>query len=114
MPWRKDRKVYSFFSTNRKNIENGEIIVYRIKCIDSMRFMTTLIWRLSENLADRLHNSKWKDFKSCLAYIKVKDVAWSGSDFEYVKKFWKDFELKNLDDYCDLLSVICYLLLLEY
>ena len=43
MPWRKDRKVYRFFSTNRKNIENGEIIVYRIKCIDSMRFMTTLI-----------------------------------------------------------------------
>ena len=72
-----------------------------------MRFMTTFLWRLLENLADRLHNSKWKDCKSCLAYMKVKDVTWSGSDFEHGKKFWKDFELKNLSDYCDLLSVIC-------
>ena len=39
---RKHRKVHNFFSTNKKELENGKIVTYKIKFIDSLRFMIIL------------------------------------------------------------------------
>ena len=46
----------------------------RINCIDSKRFMaSSLVLSLADYLAEGLRDIKYKDCKSCLEYIKVKD-----------------------------------------
>ena len=48
------------------------VMAYNIKFFDSVRFMLSSLSSLADNLAG-LHNSIYKDCKSCLEYIKVKD-----------------------------------------
>ena len=39
---RKHRKVHNFFSINKKELEHGKTVTYKIKFIDSLRFMIIL------------------------------------------------------------------------
>ena len=48
-------------------------MTYRIKFIDSVRFLASSLSRLADNLAQGLHNSKCKDCKLYLQYVNVKD-----------------------------------------
>ena len=64
---RKYRVIYNIFSTNKekdrkKNIE----ITYKIKFIDSYRFMSMPLSKLIDNLSEGIHNNKCADCKSCL------------------------------------------------
>ena len=45
----------------------------RIKFIDSVRFMTSSLSSILDDLAEELYNIKFKDCKSCFEYIKFKD-----------------------------------------
>ena len=57
---------YIFFSAPiKKGNENIKIITYKIKLIDSARFMSRSLSSLADNLAEGLHKHKWKKFKSC-------------------------------------------------
>ena len=46
---------------------------YKIKLIDSCRFMSTSISNLVSNLSKGLHNGKCTDCKSYLNYMNTKD-----------------------------------------
>ena len=48
-------------------------ISYKIKFIDSYRFMSTYISNLVCNLSEGLHNDRCIDCKACLDYMKIKD-----------------------------------------
>ena len=48
-------------------------ISYKIKFIDSFRFMSTSLSNLASNLSEGLHNDRCIDCKSCLDYISIKD-----------------------------------------
>ena len=48
-------------------------ISYKIKCIDSCRFMSTSLSNLVSNLYEELHNDRCIDCKSCLYYMITKD-----------------------------------------
>ena len=48
-------------------------ISYRIKFIDSFRFMSSLLSNLLDNLSEGLHNDMCIDCKSCLEYMTTKD-----------------------------------------
>ena len=54
-----------------KNIE----INYKIKFIDSSRFMATSLPKLVDNLTEDIHGDKCVDCKSDLSYMKVKAEA---------------------------------------
>ena len=54
-------------------IKNDQKITYKIKFIDSFRFMSSSLSSLADNLTEGLHNDKCKDCKSCLKYISTKD-----------------------------------------
>ena len=56
----------------KKELENKKI-TYKIKFIDSLRFIVSSLSDLADNLAEGLHYGKWKDCKSCLEYANVKD-----------------------------------------
>ena len=52
-----------------KNIE----ITYKIKFIDSYRFMSPSLYKLVDNLSEGIHNNKCVDCNSCSDYIKIKN-----------------------------------------
>ena len=70
---RKHGKVYNFFSTNRERTRKRLKITYRIKFIDSVRFLASSLSNLPKNLAERLHNNKCKDCKSYLEFIEIRE-----------------------------------------
>ena len=56
----------------KKKIENKDLeIAYKIKYIDSYRFMASSLSKLVDNLSEGIHNNKCSDCGSNLDYIKV-------------------------------------------
>ena len=67
-------KYITFSASLKKKIENKNIeITYKIKFIDSYRFMSTSLSKLVDNLSEGLYNNKCFDCKSNLDYIKYKN-----------------------------------------
>ena len=48
-------------------------ILYKIKFIDSFRFLSSSLRSLVDNLSEGLHSDKCTDCKSCLDYMTTKD-----------------------------------------
>ena len=65
-------KCINFSVQIEKELEHCER-EFRINFLDSVRFMTSSISSFAGNLAEELHNSKCKDSKSCIEYIKAKN-----------------------------------------
>ena len=67
-------KYITFSVPLKKKIENKNIeITYKIKFIDSFRFMSSSLSKLVDNLSEGLHYNKCLDCESCLDYIKTKN-----------------------------------------
>ena len=65
-------KYITFSVPLKKKIENKNLeITYKIKFIDSFRFMSSSLSKLVDNLSERIHNNKCADCKSNLDYIKT-------------------------------------------
>ena len=66
-------KYITFSVPLKKKIENKNLeITYKIKFIDSFRFMSSSLSKLVDNLSEGIHNNKCSDCKSNLDYIKTK------------------------------------------
>ena len=100
---------YITFSVALKNkIENKNIeITYKIKFIDSYRFMSSSLSKLVDNLSEGIHNNKCVNCNSCLDYIKMKNEKLLLKCFNcntyYKKKFHKDLnkKFKNTYSFCN-------------
>ena len=67
-------KYITFSVPIKAKIENKEMeIIYKIKFIDSFRFMATSLSKLVDNLTEDIHGDKCVDCKSDLTYMKVMD-----------------------------------------
>ena len=66
-------------------------ISYKIKFIDSFRFMSSLLSNLVDSLSEGLLNDTYIDGKSCLDYMSIKDNQLIFRCFEYKKNYKKDF-----------------------
>ena len=92
----------------KKTIENKNLeITYKIKFIDSYRFMSSSLSKLVDNLSEGIHNNKCLDGKCCLDYIKIKNEKLFLKCFNcnnyYKKKFNKDLikKFKNTYSFCN-------------
>ena len=92
-------KYRTFSATIKKEItikdKNGNDkitkISYKIKFIDSYRFMSTSLSNLVSNLSEGLHNYRCIDCKSCLDYMKTKDEQLIFRCFGCKKNYEKKF-----------------------
>ena len=67
-------KYITFSVPIKKKIENKDLeITYKIKFIDSYRFMSSSLSKLVDNLSEGIHNNKCLDCNSCLDYMKMKN-----------------------------------------
>ena len=67
-------KYITFSVPLKKKIKNKDIeITYKIKFIDSYRFMSSSLSKLVDNLSEGIHNNKCVGCNSCLDYIKIKN-----------------------------------------
>ena len=83
-------KYITFSIPIKKKIENKHIeITYKLKYIDSFRFMATSLSKLVDNLTEDIHGDKCVDCKSDLSYMKVMDETLT------VKKTMKKKLTKN-------------------
>ena len=64
-------KYITFSVPIKKKIENKDLeIRYKIKFIDSCRFMAMPLSKLIDNLSEGIHNTKCADCGSCLDYVR--------------------------------------------
>ena len=87
-------KHITFSVSLKKEIRNKDKIIeitYKIKFIDSYRFMSTSLSKLVDNLSEGLHNNRCVHCKSCLDYMKTKDEKLILRFFSCKKNFEKDF-----------------------
>ena len=103
-------KYITFSVTIKKEIRNKDIeITYKIKFIDSYRFMAMPLSKPIDNLSEGLHNNKCLDCESCLDYIKTKNekliLKWfnckqyyeKGFNKELIERFASTYEFCNKD-----------------
>ena len=89
-------KYITFSVPIKKKIENKDLeITYKIKFIDSYRFMSSSLSKLVDNLSEGIHNNKCLDCNSCLDYVRITKngkllLKCFNCDSSYKKKFNKD------------------------
>ena len=103
-------KYITFSVPTKKEIRNKDIeITYKIRLIDSYRFMAMPLSKLIYNLSEGLHNNKCLDCESCLDYIKTKTEKLilkcfncktyyeKGFNEELIERFASTYEFCNND-----------------
>ena len=101
-------KYITFSVPIKKKIENKNIeITYKIKFIDSYRFMSMPLSKLIDNLSEQIHNNTCINCKSCLDYIRTKNEKLifkcfncktyyeKGFNKELIKRFVSTYEFCN-------------------
>ena len=89
-------KYITFSVSIKKKIENKDMeITYKIKFIDSFRFMATP--KLVDNLTEDIHGDKCVDCKSDLSYMKVIDETLIFRCFNCKKNYKKEINKELIE-----------------
>ena len=101
-------KYVTFSVPIKKRIENKNIdISYKIKFIDSFRFMATSLSKLVDNLTDNIHNDKCVKCKSNLCFVNAANKILTFECIDCGKEYKKGLNKKlierfsNVYEFCD-------------
>ena len=86
------RKYITFSVPISKELDNGKTITYKLKFIDSFRFMSTSLSSLVDNLSEKLYSDKCKDCKSELDYMSIKNNQLIFQCLKCKKNYKKDYK----------------------
>ena len=91
-------KYITFSVPIKKRIENKNMdITYKVKFIDSFRFMATSLSKLVDNLTEGIHNDKCIKCKSNLCYMEVRDKKLIFRYFDYKKNYRKEINKELIE-----------------
>ena len=101
-------KYITFSVPIKKRIENKNMdITYKIKFIDSFRFMATSLSKLVDNLTDNIHNDKCIKCKSNLCFVRAMNETLLFKCIDCEKEYEKEFNkellkrFSNTYEFCD-------------
>ena len=103
------KKYITFSVPLKKKIENKNLeITYKIKFIDSFRFMSSSLSKLFDNLSEGIHNNKCSDCKSNLDSVRITKIKklllkCFNCNIYYKKNFNHDLikKFKNTYSFCN-------------
>ena len=91
-------KYITFSVPIKKRIENKNMdITYKIKFIDSFRFMATSLSKLVDNLTENVHNDKCDKCKSNLCFMRVMNETLLFKCIDCEKEYEKGFNKELLE-----------------
>ena len=100
-------KYITFSVPIKKRIENKNIdITYKIKFIDSFRFMATSLSKLVDNLTENIHNNKCNKCESNLCFVNPMNETLTSECVDCKKEYKKDINNKlkerfsNVYEFC--------------
>ena len=101
-------KYITFSVAIKKRIENKDMeITYKIKFVDSFRFMATSLSKLVDNLTEGIHNDKCINCKSDTSYMKPIDKTLIFRCFNCKKNYKKEINKELIErfsstyEFCD-------------
>ena len=94
-------KYITFSVPISKELYNGKIITYRLKLIDTFRFMSTSLLSLVDHLSEKLHSDQCKDCKSELDYMLFEYNQLIFQCFECKRNYMKDFNKDLIDRFAN-------------
>ena len=101
-------KYITFSVPIKKRIKNKDMeITYKIKFVDSFRFMATSLSKLVDNLTEGIHNDKCINCKSDISYMKAIDETLIFRCFNCKKNYKKEINKELIErfsstyEFCD-------------
>ena len=96
--WENTEKYITFSVPIKKRIENKNMdITYKVKFIDSYRFMATSLSNLVDNLTDNIHNDKCVKCKSNLCFVRAMNETLLFKCIDCEKEYEKGFNKELLE-----------------
>ena len=87
-------KYITFSVSIKKELDYGKTITYKLKFINSFRFMSSSLFNLVDNLSEGFHSDECTDCRSCFDYVSVKDDQLIFKCFECKKNYKIDYNKK--------------------
>ena len=111
---RKYKKYITFSVPIKKELDNGKLITYKIRFIDSFRSMSRSLPNPTDNLSERFNNNKCIDCKSYPDYMATKDdqrncIQLVFRCFECKNNYKKEFNKEDVNKFVLLLTKGIYL-----
>ena len=95
-------KYITFSVPIKKRIDNKNIdITYKIKFIDSFRFMATSLSKLVDNLTDNIHNDKCDKCKSNLCFVNTVNEKLIFKCIDCKKEYEKEFNKELVERFAN-------------
>ena len=102
-------KYITFSVPIKKRIENKNIdITYKIKFIDSFRFMATSLSKLVDNLTENIHNDKCIKCMSNLSFVNVMNETLTFECVDCKKEYKKDLNKKLIERFSNVYEFCGY------
>ena len=102
-------KYITFSVPIKKRIENKNIdITYKIKFIDSFRFMATSLSKLVDNLTENIHNDKCNKWESNLCFVNTMNETLTFECVDCKKEYKKDMNNKLKERFSNVYEFCCY------